>query len=161
MDFVAVAEGLSGPFGYVALFFLVLVLSAALILPVPVFAVVLAAAQVLDPLPVGIIAGIASAIGELSGYFVGIGSEKVLEKKGKTDDLYRKAKELFEKYGFFGIVIATLFPLTLIDYVGVIAGVLNYGWKKFFLATLIGKIPRYIFVAYLGKEIFGFMLGLP
>lgn len=158
MDIVSIAQELSGPIGYVTMFFIVLVLSAALFLPVPVFAVVLAAAQVLDPLLVGVIAGIASAIGELSGYFVGLGSEKILEKEGKTGQLYRKAKELFQKYGFFGIVAATLFPLTLIDFVGLIAGVLGYGWKKFLLATLIGKIPRYIIIAYFGKALVDFII---
>jgi len=158
MDFVSIAQELTGPIGYCILFLLVLVLSAAIFLPVPVFAVVLAAAQVMDPLLVGIVAGIASAIGELSGYFVGLGSEKILEKEGKTGDIYRRAKELFQKYGFFGIVAAALFPLTLIDFAGLIAGVLGYGWKKFLLATLIGKIPRYIIVAYFGKALVDFMI---
>lgn len=152
-DFVSIAGSLSGPFGYVVLFFLVLALSASLFLPVPVFAVVVAAASVLDPLWVGIIAGIASAIGELSGYFIGAGSERILEKKGKEGDFYRRVSKAFKKYGFWGIVGATIFPLTLIDFVGLVAGALRYGWRKFLLATLIGKIPRYLIIAYAGKSV--------
>jgi len=152
MDFVSLAAGLSGPFGYVVLFFLVLALSASLFLPVPVFAVIVAAASVLDPFWVGVIAGIGSAIGELSGYFIGVGGEKVLERKEKEGAIYKKSKEVFKKYGFWGIVAVTIFPLTLIDFMGLIAGALRYGWKKFLLAAIIGKIPRYLIVAYAGKK---------
>ena len=155
MDFVSIAQGLSGPLGYILLFFLVLGLSAILFLPVPVFAVVVAASGVLDPFLVGIIAGIASAIGELSGYFIGAGSEHAIDKKGKEGDKYKKAKEVFKKYGFWGIVAAAVFPITPIDFVGVIAGALRYGWKRFLLAAIIGKIPRYLIVAYMGKALAG------
>jgi membrane protein YqaA with SNARE-associated domain len=153
VDFVTIAEGLSDPFGYVVLFCLVLVLSASLFLPLPVFAIVVAAAGVLDPFWVGIVAGVASAIGELSGYFIGVGSEKILDKKDKEGKRYEKAVVIFKKYGFWGIVAAAIFPITPIDFIGLIAGALRYGWKKFLLAAIIGKIPRYMLVAYMGKSI--------
>lgn len=144
------AEGLSGPFGYVILFLLVLGLSAVLFLPVPVFTVVIAASSVLDPFWVGLVAGIGSAIGELSGYFAGVIGEHALEKK--EGPFYKQSKEMFKKYGFWGIVAVTISPITLIDLMGIIAGALRYGWKKFLLAALIGKIPRYMIVAYAGKK---------
>lgn len=153
MDPVTIAEGLSGPIGYVVLFGLVLILSASLFLPLPVFAVVVAAASVLDPFWVGLVAGVASAIGELSGYFIGVGSERILDKKDKEGKKYEKAVILFKKYGFWGIVAAAVFPLTPIDFVGIIAGALRYGWKKFLVAVIIGKIPRYMLVAYLGHSL--------
>lgn len=147
---------LGGPAAYGTLFILTLGLSAVLFLPVPVVSIVIAAAAVLDPFWVGVVAGVASAIGELSGYFVGVASERALEKKGKEGSIYKRTKEIFEKYGFVGIVAVTISPITLIDIMGIIAGTLRYGWKKFLLAAAIGKIPRYIIVAYLGKEVIGF-----
>jgi len=143
--------GSFGPFGYVVLFALSLVFSASLFLPVPVFAVVVAAASVLDPLLVGIIAGIASAIGELSGYFVGVAGETALKKKGKTGGFYQSSKDVFRKWGFWGIVFVTISPITLIDVMGIVAGALRYGWKRFLLAAIVGKIPRYVIIAYTGK----------
>lgn len=142
---------LGGPAAYGTLFVLVLGLSAVLFLPVPVFAIVVAAASVLDPFWVGVVAGIASAIGELSGYFIGAGSEKVLKKKGKEGLFYKRSGELFKRYGFWGIAAAAIFPITPIDFVGIIAGTLRYGWKKFVIAAAVGKIPRYMIVAYAGR----------
>jgi len=156
--FVSIAQELSGPFGYLILFALVAALSAVLFLPVPVFAVVVAAASVLDPLTVGIVAGVASAIGELSGYFLGVASEHALKKKeGK---IYSESRDVFKKWGFIGIVAVTLSPITLIDVMGLVAGALRYGWKKFLLAAVIGKIPRYVVVALLGRQIAAMLGGM-
>lgn len=151
MDVVSIAESLSGPFGYAILFLITLALSAVLFLPVPVFLVVATAATVLDPFWVGVVAGIGSAIGELSGYFIGVGSEKALKKRGKEGYFYEQSRRLFRRYGFWGIAGAAVFPITPIDLVGLIAGALRYGWKKFLAAAIIGKVPRYLIVAYAGK----------
>jgi len=145
--------GLPEPLAYIALFFAVMLMSACLFMPVPVFALIAAVSTFLDPTLVGIVAGIGSAIGELSGYIVGLGGEAILRKKGKEGDRYRHGKEIFEKYGFFGISFAAFFPFSPIDFVGVLAGMLRYGWKKFLLATMIGKIPRYLLVSYMSKGI--------
>jgi len=158
MDLIQLAiNSFNGPTGYVVLFGVTLILSASLFFPVPVFAITIAAAQVMDPLLVGIIAGVASGIGELSGYFIGLGGEKVLEKKGREGARYKRIKSLFQRYGFFGISLAAFFPITPIDFVGILAGTLEYGWRRFLLATIIGKIPRYLLVAYLGNAIIGFI----
>ncbi len=157
LPFSAITQSLSGPFGYVVLFFAVLALSMVLFLPVPVVAVVLAASNTLDPLLVGVVSGIASGIGELSGYFIGAGSERLIDAEGKEGGKYKRAKEVFKKYGFWGIVAAAAFPITPIDFVGLIAGALRYGWKKFLLAAVIGKIPRYLMVAYFGKAMMGWI----
>jgi len=36
------------------------------------------------------------------------------------------------------------------DLIGIAAGLVKYSKKKFFLGCLIGKIPRYIILAYAG-----------
>lgn len=158
MDIVSIIAGFSGPLLYIIVFMLALVLSMSLFLPVPVFALVVTAAKISgDPLGIGIVAGVGSAIGELSGYFIGAGGEHLLSEKGKTGKLYARLKSFFQKYGFFGIIAASFFPLTPIDFVGLIAGTLRYGWTKFLIATVIGKIPRYVMVAYSGEFILNFL----
>jgi membrane protein YqaA with SNARE-associated domain len=149
MDIGWITQSLSGPFGYAVLFFLVMGLSAVLFLPVPVVLIVTTAAQILDPFWVGVIAGVASAIGELSGYFAGVVGEKAL--KSHEGKIYEDSKKTFQKWGFWGIVLVTISPVTLIDVMGLMAGALRYGWKKFLLAAMIGKVPRYLIVAYAGK----------
>jgi membrane protein DedA with SNARE-associated domain len=135
--------------GWFYFFIIVLLLSAT---PIPLFAtevIVAAAGALANPLLVGIVAGIAAAIGELTTYFIGLGGEKVISKKKKEGRHYKRATELFDKWGFGAVVIFAFTPLPM-DLIGLIAGGLKYDVRRFFAAALIGKIPRNILVAYIG-----------
>jgi membrane protein YqaA with SNARE-associated domain len=146
MDFVPDFSSLGGWFYF---FVIIMLLSAT---PFPFFAtevIVALAGAMANPVIVGIVAGVAAAIGELTTYVIGLGGEKVISKKRKEGERYKQATELFNKWGFWAVIIFAFTPLPM-DLIGVIAGGLNYNVKRFFLASLIGKIPRNILIAYLG-----------
>jgi membrane protein YqaA with SNARE-associated domain len=131
-----------------AYFFVVVMLFSAT--PFPLFAtevVIGIAGAMANPVLVGLVAGVAASIGELTTYFIGLGGERAIKKRrGKR---YEQAVALFEKYGFGAVIIFAFTPLPM-DLLGLIAGGLHYNLKKFFLGTLIGKIPRDIIIAYAG-----------
>ena len=79
--FTAWGSSVIGDWGYLGLFFISMVSSASIILPVPYFAFVFAAGAVLNPLLVGVVAGAGAAIGEMTGYVIGIGGKHVIQKK--------------------------------------------------------------------------------
>lgn len=160
MDFTVLVPDLSnmGGWGY---FFLIVLASSAT--PLPLFSteiIVGLAGTVANPLVVGIVAGIATSIGELTTYFIGLGGEKVISKKKKEGKRYKWATEKFKKWGFWAVIVFAFTPLPM-DLIGVIAGGLKYNLKKFFLGTLIGKIPRNIIIAYFGAASMQLFLGLP
>ena len=129
---------LTDTFGYLGIFLVSFVGSATVILPLPSFAIIFAAGAVMNPWIVGMVAGFGAAFGELIGYAVGRGGEKIVEKKhGKWLD---KGKFWFEKHGAFPILV--LFAATPLpdDIVGILCGAIKYDIRKFFVATLIGKI---------------------
>ena len=80
---------------------------------------------------------------------MGYGGKKIAEKKisGKS---YNKAKKYFERWGFASIVLFAITPLPM-DVIGLIAGGFKYNIKKFFIATMLGKIPRCLIIAYAGS----------
>ena len=144
-------------FGYIGLFFASALGSATVILPMPLFALIFAAGAVLDPLLVGIIAGIGSAIGELIAYVVGYGGRKLFNKRKKTKkskkgllQWIRRAEAWMHKRG--GFVVIFLFALTPLpdDVIGIICGSIKYDLKKFFIAVVIGKILLSLALAYAG-----------
>ena len=146
-------------FGYPGLFFLVTVFNASIVLPAPTVLVISIAATALgDPLLVGVVAGFGSAVGEMSGYLIGRGGEKVLKKEHLEGKKYKKVLSFFEKYGFWAIVVLSFLPILLMDFIGLLAGMLRYDWKKFFIATLIGKIPKCLLIAYAGKGVLDIIL---
>jgi len=135
-------------YGYLGIFLISLISYASIIFPIPSSIFVFGSGAVLDPLLVGISAALGSAIGEVSGYVLGLGGRKVIGKKWKkTID---STEKLFQKYGGFLIII--LFGATPLpdDIVGIFAGTVRYPFKKYFVATLIGKLILNLVLAYSG-----------
>ena len=170
------SQSIVASFGYLGVFFASFVGSATVLLPAPVFLAIFTAGSVLNPWLVGIIGGFGAALGELIGYLVGFGGKKIAEKnKGghkhfkalrnwwssfrkkeiKKEEqlekgLIKRATKWFEKRGAFPVII--LFAATPLpdDVVGIICGAIRYDVKKFFLATLIGKIAMMTTLAWGG-----------
>ncbi|NIP40045.1 MAG: hypothetical protein GTN39_00845 [Candidatus Aenigmarchaeota archaeon] len=145
---MAWAIGLSEILGYPGIFLINLIGSASVIFPVPSFIVTFTFGGILNPWLVGIIAGFGMAVGELTGYVVGRGGKKLIDKKhGKT---LKRTRKWMERHGAFLIIV--LFALTPLpdDVIGIICGMINYEVKRFFLASLIGKIIMGLFLAWGG-----------
>lgn len=147
-QFVIWAVGLSEVLGYPGIFLINLIGSASVIFPLPSFIVTFTFGAVLNPWLVGIFAGLGSALGELIGYVLGRGGKKLIEKK--YEKTLKRSKAWMEKHGAFSIIV--LFALTPLpdDIIGILCGVINYDVKKFFLASLIGKIIMNLFIAWGG-----------
>jgi len=146
------------PYGYLGVFLINLIASLTIIFPLPAAAFVFGLGAVLNPFLIGLASGVGAAIGEFTGYGLGIGSRKILKKKWKRQ--IDETQKLFAKYGgFFVIFIFAATPLPD-DIAGIVAGIFKYPVKKYFLAVLIGKIVLNVVIAYAGfygiKEILGY-----
>jgi membrane protein YqaA with SNARE-associated domain len=142
--FLSLVQG----YWYLGIFLLGFLSSVTLFLPTPAFIVVFLLAKTFDPLSLGIVAGLGAAVGELTGYVVGYGGKTYLLKKYKKQ--LKGMQKSFQKYGApFIIFIFAATPLPF-DVVGIFCGTISYPWKKFFTATLLGKLVKYIFIAFAG-----------
>jgi len=134
-------------FGYIGIFLVSLIGSSTVIFPLPAATFVFLAAATLNPVLVGILAGLGASLGELVGYTIGRGGRE-LGKKFKKD--IERAEKAFDRYGgFLAIVIFGATPLPD-DIVGILAGLLKYEVKKFFLAVFIGKVVFHTILAFGG-----------
>jgi membrane protein YqaA with SNARE-associated domain len=134
--------------GYPGIFLISLIGNATIIFPVPSQLVVLYFGSILNPWLVGIVAGIGAALGELTGYALGRGGKKVIEKKyGKH---LKGVKIWFEKIGMFPLIL--FFAMTPLpdDVTGILGGIIKYDIKKFLLATAVGKVILHIVIAWAG-----------
>lgn len=147
-QFVAWSQSIAGAWGYLGLFAINLIANATIFFPLPSFVVVFVFGAVLNPLLVGIVSGLGAAIGEMVGYALGIGGHKVLESKNRK--WFERAKEWSGKRGIFPVII--VFAATPIPYdiIGILCGIIRYDIRKFFLATLIGKLIINIIIALAG-----------
>ena len=148
---IAWAQQFVAQFSYLGVFLLSIASTSTIFFPLPLYAVeFLIAGLGLNPLLLGISAGIGSGIGELTGYFVGVGGRQVLGPKIHRElKKWMAFKELFKKYGFFVIILTALLPFPF-DIIGILSGVGNYDIKKFLLATIIGKTIKTTAIAYAG-----------
>jgi membrane protein YqaA with SNARE-associated domain len=139
--------GTYGIFAYPILFVVQALVSATIFLPAPGVAVVAAAGTILDPLWAGIIAGLGSATGELSGYLLGYYGRRAVPTD--TSRLWRLAERGFRRWGFIALIVIAGVPNPVFDALGILAGSLRYPLGRFWLATAAGKILKFLVISYL------------
>lgn len=145
--------GLIENFGYFGLLVVNLISNGSIFLPVPGFLLVFIFGGILNPWLVALFSAIGAAFGEGVAYGVGRGGGHVLKKKQKK--WFDMGKRWFDRgMGFPIIVLFAATPLPF-DLVGLLGGALNYNFKKFLVATFIGKMvvcSALAFAGFYGKE---------
>lgn len=144
----------STPFGMIVLFIFALVANASLFLPIAVEPVVFLLG-ILSPniwlvIAIGLVTGTAAALGEMSGYILGLFGIKTLQRM--SEKRVEKVFELGEKLADKGVGLIFIFAFTPLpfDLIGIAAGLIKYDPKRFFIAAWAGKSARYLLVAFLG-----------
>lgn len=146
-----------GLLAYPILFMVQALVSATIFLPAPSMAVAAAAGTFLDPLLVGIVAGLGSATGELSGYLLGYYGRRAVPTD--TSRLWRLAERGFRRWGFIALIVLALIPNPVFDALGILAGGLRYPIGRFWLSTALGKILKFCGISYL-SWLFAIWLGI-
>ncbi|MEK7470425.1 MAG: VTT domain-containing protein [Patescibacteria group bacterium] len=134
-------------FGYVGIFFLSLLGNATVILPVPAFLTALVGGAVFNPFIVGIVAALGATIGELTGYYAGVGGSEFV----KTDEKIVKIQKWMEKYGLWTIFFLAAIPNPAFDLAGMVAGASKIPVWKYLLVVFPGKLIKFIIIAYAGS----------
>ncbi|MDO8634159.1 MAG: VTT domain-containing protein [archaeon] len=154
-------------YGIVGLFFGAMLANATVLLPIPFDAVVFLVGA--DPslvglqgfwlfglLMLGVLVGFGAAIGETTAYFVGLFGVKAAEKIANSK--FSRLSEMREKISSQGmafIFLGAFIPFPF-DLIGISAGIMQYSFPKFFVATFMGKSLRAFLVALAGH--FGLIL---
>jgi membrane protein YqaA with SNARE-associated domain len=165
---VATIIALVNAYGYLGVFAGSLITSLSLFFPIPGFAFVITAGAFLDPLWVGIFAGLGSAIGEMLGYPIGRGihygflrkKKKARRKEGRYEhEMVKIIREWFSRKR--GPLIIFLFAVTPLpdDFAVIFCGMIKYDVKKLFLSLVVGKIIFSLALAYAGSYGFGWVSG--
>lgn len=144
-----------GRWGYLGAFLISLVASATIILPAPGIAVIMAMGAALDPVLLGIVAGLGSAVGELSGYIAGASGRALVpdNKRPHFDRIHR----LTDKYGAIILFFLAAAPLPLFDFAGIIAGIMRIRVTTFLSMVAVGKSIKYIIMILLGAGVISFL----
>ena len=131
-------------FGYPGVFFLNFLASVSLVLPVPGLIGLCGASLLLSPMVLGILAGIAETLGEISGYAIGYGGRTVVENRR----YYARIRTWMERRGTAVIFFVSVVPNPFFDLVGITAGGVRFPLHRFLATVLVGKTLKGIMVAY-------------
>ena len=136
-------------YGYPAIFLVSLLGNLSVIFPAPSYLVVFAAggSGTLDPIAVGVIAGLGATLGELTGYLAGASGKGVVENR----PLYQRIRRAVEKWGVGIIFMLGLIPNFFFDIGGMVAGATRMSIWRFILAAWLGKSIRLTIVAMTGS----------
>lgn len=133
--------------GYPVIWAISLIGAGSIILPVPGLLAVCAGAAPdvgLNPLLIGLVAGSAEALGEMTGYLAGLSGNRFLERQR----LYPKFRDWLMRHGGIVLFLLSVIPNPVFDLVGIAAGATRYPIKKFLVLVFLGKTIKSSGIAY-------------
>jgi len=163
-------------YGYAGVF-IVGILCGISIIPAPTLLLVFTLGGVLNPVYVGLVAGLGGAIGGITVYLTGAGVGTIWSKLqpgelkyeyqqgsgydnkrssqpkiwAKGEALYRRLVEwVGGKGGSWAVFIVSAMVISPFYFAGLAAGTLRMGLIRFFLISWAGKTVRYLIVAFAG-----------
>lgn len=158
-DLVNWMLNLSTQYGYFGIFLISLIGAMSIFFPIPYTVVIftLGGVSSLDPILIALVAGLGSAIGEFSGYLLGLGGRKAIGEKYKKK--MTVLARIFNRYGSVVIFIFALTPLPD-DLLFIPLGVMRYSILRAFIPALIGKITMNFIVVYSGRLSIGLIRSI-
>lgn len=144
------AEGFSVQHGYIGVFLLSMAGALSIFFPIPYTVVLftLGGSPDFDPIMLALSSCVGSAVGELSGYALGLSGRKAVSEKRK-----RKIELLIKMFGKYVPLTVFVFALTPLpdDLLFIPLGVMRYTLWRAFLPALIGKFCMSLTVVYGGR----------
>jgi membrane protein YqaA with SNARE-associated domain len=144
---------------YLLVFGVTLLSNLAIIVPVYIHvSIMITAATYWNPALIALSASVAGALGEMSGYYAGYLGKRI----GHLEDVpgYERLVGWMERYGPWGIFLASIQPILPFDVAGLLAGASKLPVWKFLLPCWGGKFIKYLLACYLGPAIWD-ILPLP
>lgn len=154
-------QNFSIQYGYLGIFLISLLGSMSIFFPIPYTVVLftLGSIETFNPILIALASSIGSALGEFSGYLLGLGGRKIISEKGRRNVEF--LLKIFGRYGALAIFIFALTPLPD-DLLFIPLGVMRYGFLRAFIPAFLGKLCMSLIIVYSARftvgiirEIFG------
>lgn len=146
---------------YIAVFLASLIASLSIVAPVPVAMAIIASAAVnFNPALVGLAAATGASLGEMSGYYAGkVGRKIIIPETAlcrvKAIFCFSTVEAKVRKHGAKAIFVLALQPIFPFDVGGIVAGAAGMRIRSFLPALWLGRVPKFMIVAYLGASFLG------
>jgi membrane protein YqaA with SNARE-associated domain len=143
---------------YLVVFLVTLASCAGIFVPVYLHvSIMIAAAKMMMEVspwgfvPVALVASIAGALGETTGYYAGYLGKRIARLENIPG--YQRLVGWMNKHGPWGIFLISLQPILPFDVAGLLAGASKMPLWKFLLPCWAGRFPKYLLACYLGPAV--------
>ncbi|MHC1578816.1 MAG: VTT domain-containing protein [Dehalococcoidia bacterium] len=146
---------------YLVIFGVTLLSNAAILIPVvyPHVSLMIAAATYWDPFMVALVASVAGALGEITGYYAGYLGKRIARLENAPG--YNRLVGWMNKHGLWGIFLISAQPILPVDIAGLLAGASRLSLWKFLVPCWAGKFVKYLAACYLGAAVLHLLPPLP
>jgi membrane protein YqaA with SNARE-associated domain len=139
-------------YGYLGVFVISLIGNATVILPVPSLLGVFAGGSAFNPLFVGLVAGVAEPLGEMTGYLAGYAGQGIVANKKLYARLTVWMSSRRFLTGYLLIFVLSAIPNPLFDMAGLAAGALRMPVAGFLVSCWLGKTLKALAIAFIGAH---------
>jgi len=150
-------ENFARSYGYLGAFIVSFAGAASvfILIPYPAFVFILTAAG-LNIWLLSLLAGLGAALGEITGYLLGYGSGRLIDKD--YAEKFERIRKIFSQRPKLIPFLVFIFGLTPLpdDLLFIPLGFIGYSFKKAFLAGFVGKFTMLLLISYFGVNIFNF-----
>lgn len=152
--------------GYAGLFLISLLAGSPIPIPTPAMILIFTFGSILDPLAVGLIAGLGNTVGGVSIYLAGRGGRRffptldIPDPANKVDPsrmerflakiIPPRLREFANRRGMISVFVLSFVPNPILTPVIIGMGATRYSFRKFLLASWAGKTAQTMILAYLG-----------
>jgi membrane protein YqaA with SNARE-associated domain len=139
--------------GSILLDFFIYMCVACQFFPIPTLPPIAFMAKLFHPILISVVGALGTSIANLNDYAI-LGWLFRSHRVARIRDVrtYRKFLHFFDRYAFLTMAAGSFLPIP-IDVVRLMAISRAYSYWKYFAATFVGRVPRYLLIAYLGKEL--------
>ncbi len=137
-------------YGYLGLFILMIFQTIFVVIPSEAV-VTLSGALGLDITKIIIVGVLGLLAGAIIAFYISryFGRKIVIKIIGK--EWVNEVDEWINEHGFKAVTIARLIPLVPFDLISYVAGLTSIDFKKYLIATIIGMVPRVVFLVFVGN----------
>jgi len=147
-------------YGYLGVFLISAISTAALVVPGPSIVVVLAMGSVLNPLLVGLAAGLGEGLGALASYTLGCHGKTIIDNSMENNNvkhnskyysIYNNIEKWMKYHGGLTLFISSVLINPFFVPIGMAAAATHYPRWKYFLICWAGRTVKGIILAVIGS----------
>lgn len=138
--------------GLLGLFIINFVSGASFFVPGPAFLTIIAGGNLYSPILVAAVAAVGACLGDMLGYVFGYSGRELTKRGLERHKIVKFLEKHFDRYGELIIFLFAIIPNPFFDALGILAGIVKYPPRRFFVIVLFGRFLRYWGLAQVGSH---------